>query len=100
MTNTFLSAPELGIDLAVLVIRGVPSVHFTVNNSTVILEDGKKLARTKWLLKAVKELQTKYDYLETVACNSDGRGEYRANMFAKRGFVRTSTDDFHMTWST
>lgn len=98
LTNTFMSAPELGLDLAVLVIKGIPSVHFTVNNSTEIKEDGKKVARTKWLLKAIKELQSKYTYLETVACNNDGKGEYRASMFAKKGFVRTSANDFHMEW--
>lgn len=100
MKNSFYSAPELGLDLAVLVIKNIPSVHFTVNNSTEIVEDGKKIARTKWLIKTIKEIQTKYDYLETVACNNDGKGEYRAAMFAKIGFVRTSTTDFHMTWGT
>ena len=97
LTNTFISNTELGIDLAVLVIKGTPSIHFTINNSTNIVTTNR-LAITKWLVRTTKELQSKYTYLETVACNADGKGEYRVKLFSKLGFVRTSDADYYMEW--
>ncbi len=63
-------------------------VSFTVNNSMTIADDcPNKYTITKWLLEQFNLLKVEYDMLSCRAYHCDGKGEYRATIYQKKGFL-------------